>query len=203
MVFSSMFLRALRVSCPEFLEAELGKIRDIGKVLKYPSHFLDKALIKAKKTFYGCVPGNDFNLNNLLVLPFYQQLTLLPQILKTFGVNVAFKNNILKNILIKNSPNQISGCIYEIPCNQCNKKYVGQSGKELSTRLKQHRYNVRVGNTASSIFLHMNEFSHSINWAESKEIMYCKDVVKRNLIESCIIRKNCNELLNTSPGLLS
>ena len=88
-----------------------------------------------------------------------------------------------------------------MPCNHCSKKYVGQSGKDLMTRLKQHRYNVRVGNTASSLFQHMNECNHTINWNEAKVIMNCKDIVKRNIIESCIIKKNFNELLNTSPGI--
>ena len=60
MVFSSMFLRALRVCCPEFLEAELKNIRNISSVLKYPSHFIDKALDKAKKSFYGVVSNRDF-----------------------------------------------------------------------------------------------------------------------------------------------
>ena len=201
MIFSSMFLRALRVSCPEFLEAEIGKIRNIGQVLKYPSHFLDTAFNKAKKTFYGCTVNRNFDFNNLLVLPFYPTFTQVPEMLKTFGVTVIFKNNTLKDMLIKNSPKQINGCIYEIPCNQCNKRYVGQSGKELATRIKQHKYNVRTGSMDSSLFQHMNNEDHSINWTAAKEIMYCKDFLKRNVIESCIIKKKYRELLNTSPGL--
>ena len=80
-------------------------------------------------------------------------------------------------------------------------KYIGQSGKELCTRLKQHKYNVRIGSTASSLFNHMNECNHTINWKDSKEIMYCKDIVKRNIVESCIIKKKGSQLMNTSPGL--
>ena len=109
-----------------------------------------------------------------------------------------FKNNTLKDRLITNSPRQTSGCIYEIPCNQCNKKYVGQSGKELIVRLKQHRNNVRDGNMASSLFQHVNNHNHSINWTAAKEIIFCKDYVKRNVIESCMIKKKYGELLNTS-----
>ena len=104
-------------------------------------------------------------------------------------------------MLIKNSPTQESGCIYEIPCNNCNKIYIGQSGKTLSTRIQQHKYNVRVGNMSSSLFQHMNDCNHSINWKEAKEIIYCKNIVKRNIIESCIIKKKCNVLIITSPGM--
>ena len=104
-------------------------------------------------------------------------------------------------MLIRNSPINKNGCIYEIPCNQCNRRYIGQSGKDLATRLKQHQYNVRVGNVASSLFQHMNECNNTINWINAKEIMYCKDFVKRNILESCMIKKNYEELLNTSPGM--
>ena len=196
-----MFLRALRVCCPDLLEAELGKIRNISSLLKYPSHFIDKAFDKAKKTFYGYLTNNDFNIQNLLVLPFYSQFLNIPRLLKPLGINVVFRNSTLENILIKNSPRQQVGCIYEIPCKHCNQKYVGQSGKELATRIKQHKYNVRTGNTASSLFHHMNNCNHTIDWNGAKEIMYCKDIIKRDLVESCIIKENCLDLMNTSPGL--
>ena len=52
-VFTSMFLRALRVSCPEFLDQELDKIREIAGNLKYPNSFIDNAFNKAKKNFYS------------------------------------------------------------------------------------------------------------------------------------------------------
>ena len=78
---------------------------------------------------------------------------------------------------------------------------MGQSGKELAVRLKQHQYNVRVGNTASSLFQHIKENNHCINWTAAKEIMFCNDYIKRNVLESCIIKKKYGELFNTSPGL--
>ena len=141
-------------------------------------------------------------MNSLLILPYYHQLSPLPGLLKMFDINLVFKNNdTLKKLLIRNSPKNVCGCLYEIPCNHCDKKYIGQSGKELTTRIKQHRYNVRVGNMSSSLFVHMNDCNHTINWTNSKEIIYCKDLVNRNIIESCIIRKHFDNLINTSPGL--
>ena len=35
----------------------------------------------------------------------------------------------------------------------------------------------------------MNEFNHRINWDDLGEILVCKDILKRNVIESCIIKK--------------
>ena len=107
----------------------------------------------------------------------------------------------MKKMLIKHSPDVQQGCIYEIPCSSCNKKYVGQTSKELLTRIKQHQYCVRTGNMSSSLFTHMNEHDHGINWKESKEILFCKEITRRNILESCIIKKEGCNLVNTSPGL--
>ena len=201
-VISSMFLRALRVCCPEFLDEELDMIRKIAGNLRYPNYFIENAFSKAKKTFYGITRTKEFEKNNLLVLPFYPCFINIPRFVKPLGINVVFKTlGTIRNMLIKNSPHHISGCIYEIPCKQCNKRYIGQSGKSLEVRLKQHKYNVRTGNMQNALFIHMNDSNHGINWAMSKEIIFCKEIVKRNLIESCIIQRDCDKLLNISQGL--
>ena len=201
-VFSSMFLRALRVSCPEFLDQELDKIREIARNLKYPAVFIENAFNKARKSFYGLTRSLEFDNSNLLVLPFYPSFNKLPRLVKPLGINVVFKTmGTIRNFLIKNSPSLKTCCIYEIPCKYCSKKYVGQSGKSLTTRLKQHKYDVRRGNMANALFVHVNNNNHAIDWNMAKEILYCRDIVKRNLTESCIIKKECNNLLNISQGL--
>ena len=197
-----MFFWALRVSCPEFLYNELQTIRSIAKQLRYPDYFIDSALNKAKKSFYGLNQETVFNMNNLLVLPFHEKYSSIPKLLKPLGINVVFKNNkTIKKILIKNSPEAQQGCIYEIPCSSCNSKYVGQTSKELPARVKQHQYCVRMGNMSNSLFTHMNEHDHAINWRGSKEILFCREITRRNILESCIIKKEGSSLLNTSPGM--
>ena len=177
-------------------------IRKIAGNLRYPTYFIENAFSKAKKTFYGITRTKEFEKNNLLVLPFYPCFINIPRFVKPLGINVVFKTlGTIRNMLIKNSPRHISGCIYEIPCKQCNKRYIGQSGKSLEVRLKQHKYNVRTGNMQNALFIHMNDSNHGINWAMSKEIIFCKEIVKRNLIESCIIQRDCDKLLNISQGL--
>ena len=54
---------------------------------------------------------------------------------------------------------------------------------------------------ANALFVHINDTNHAINWTESKEILYCTDYIKRNLIESSIIKKEYDKLLNISHGL--
>ena len=177
------------------------KIYEITEDLKYPRHFIDKAQSSAKKQFYAHDEKVPFDLRNILTLPYHDNFIELPRILKNFNINVVFKYSNVKSQIIKNSPLCKAACIYEIPCKECNKRYYGQTGKQLAVRLKQHKYSIRTAQTSSALFVHLSNFNHRIDWDQSKELVYCEDIVKRNIIESCLIKFNNANVLNLSPGL--
>ena len=110
------------------------------------------------------------------------------------------KDNII-NQLIKNSPEHKQGGIYQVPCMDCRKLYIGQTGRPLDTRLKEHKRAVREADERNAIFTHVQNFHHRINWTQSKIIINCKDYLKRNYIESAIIQRNETNLINNSHGL--
>ena len=203
-IFSSMFLRALRICSPEHLNEEMDCIMRIGAKLKYPQNMLETSLKKARKTFFNGNEGvKPFSKKNLLVLPYNENFNNLPNLLKAFNVNVAFKNtNTVKASLIKNSPDTTPGVVYRIPCKVCNKSYLGQTGKGTELRKKQHKTNVRNGDTDSGIFLHLQDNGHPIDWDNSSNMVYCNNFQGRNIIESAFI-KHCRDdkKMNIKPGL--
>lgn len=200
-VFSGMFLRALRVCSPEFFDEEIANIFEIGKKLKYPKSILDLAFGQAKRTFYKQTTKSKPELKNSLVLPYSEGLVNLAPALKNLNINLVFKNdNTVKSMLIKNSPSSVAGCVYSIPCNECACVYIGQTGKSLSSRLKQHSYAIRTAQQSSALYLHSSLCNHSIDFTGAKCIVKSKDFVERNVIESALI-KHCNNSLNVSPGM--
>lgn len=66
---------------------------------------------------------------------------LEPQFLKLQHIRNAKNRRIveIKQTFSVNSKN----CIYVILCSKCGKKYVGETKNDLSTRMYQHRYNIR------------------------------------------------------------
>ena len=88
-----------------------------------------------------------------------------------------------------------------MPCNACDKRYIGQTGKDLSVRLKQHKYSIRTAQESNALFMHLSVFNHTIDWEGARELVLCTDIVKRNLIESCFIKFYNDTVLNISPGL--
>ncbi len=45
---------------------------------------------------------------------------------------------------------QRTGVVYQIPCSECLKVYVGQSGRTLKHRLSEHRWALQKGDVAAS-----------------------------------------------------
>lgn len=144
---------------------------------------------KAKKSFYCTTSKNTENRKNVLTLPFHQEFTPLVKLLKPLTINVAFKyNSSIKNILIKNSPPSESG-VYKIPCKDCNKCYIGQTGKNLEKRKSQHKYNIRTGNESSALFVHLSTENHRIDWDNSTTIFKARSESERLIVEACLIKQ--------------
>ena len=104
--------------------------------------------------------------------------------------------------LIKNSPdfNDNKTCgVYSVPCKVCSKKYIGQTGKSLDERLKQHKYSVRTASNSSALFVHVQEFNHNINWKEAKMLYQSSSLAERLIIESSLI-KTC-DVMNLHDGM--
>ena len=107
----------------------------------------------------------------------------------------------MKKALIKNSPDNTKGCVYQIPCNSCNKCYIGQTGKSLEKRLEQHKNCIRYAQDNSAIFVHVRDNNHTINWTESKKLVLSNDMLERNVIESAFIKESFEKNMNISHGM--
>ncbi len=115
---------------------------------------------------------------------------------------MCFKNNCtVKNKLIKNSTQCNEGCIYTVPCKNCNRFYIRQTGKTLEQRKKQHKYSVRAGQESNALFVNVRDTNHCIDWENCKKVIISKSFVERNILESSLIKHTCKDNLNLSKGL--
>ena len=89
--------------------------------------------------------------------------------------------------------------VYCIPCSSCNQIYVGQSGKTLAERCKQHSYSVRTANSSSALFVHKQNYDHFINWNGAKMVYKSTSILERLIVENILIRKSVT--MNLSEGM--
>ena len=68
---------------------------------------------------------------------------------------------------------QRTGVVYRIPCSSCEKVYIGQTGRTLDHRLKEHRRALASGNVQqSAVTEHATNEMHDIDW-EKAEVVDC------------------------------
>ena len=200
-VLTGMFLRAYRYCDVDKLDHELNNVDKIFKDLKYPPWLLEQCHRKARQRYY--VPDSttkDDQYKSAIVLPFSTKLVeLKPKI--DSKCKITFEYNNLKKYLIKNHIPDTSATIYKIPCNNCEESYIGETGRDVITRVKEHRACVRRGDENNSCFRHMRDKGHAIDFDETKEIVQVKDHHKRKILESALIDKE--DTFNISKGFYS
>ena len=53
--------------------------------------------------------------------------------------------------------------VYQAPCKDCPKVYIGESKRPLKTRISEHKQAVKRGDEKNGIAVHAHTTNHSIN----------------------------------------
>ena len=94
-----------------------------------------------------------------------------------------------------------SGVVYRIPCADCDTFYVGQTGRNLSLRIKEHKKAVKTFNTdTSALAEHILSKDHHINWEETTVIGGHPFTNTRCIVESWF--NSLPGTINREKGLL-
>ena len=99
----------------------------------------------------------------------------------------------MKNKSIKKLENNAG--VYAISCNDCNRKYIGESDN-IPQRMYNHKYQIRRNNLDNPIFKHISDYNHSVTVENNKTIVKLQDIKQRKFTESFFIstvpNMNCN-----------
>ena len=165
---------------------------------------MKSCLKSARKTFYNNNPKPKLPLKNLLVLPFDEHLQSTKSLFEKLNISLVFSyQSTIKSMLIKNSPQSNLGCIYKIPCNVCDKFYIGETGRTLKERVKEHKSYITKADSTKSVFNHMSSFDHNINFNNATELLFSSTYFERNFIESFLIEFSKNSNFNIQSGKYS
>ena len=178
-----------------YLKDELTYIYQAFSKLGYPEQIINKVHSKIRRKFYSSMvqrnspepcPTRRLPLNNFTAR--YLKPTLRANNIRVVHPNSTSISSTLvrKRPCVSSSINDQAG-VYIVPCGECNKCYVGQSGKILSERLGQHKDDVRLGHSNNSVFKHVRDTNHAINWENSKMVFSSNDPYRRLVVEAALI----------------
>ena len=115
-------------------------------------------------------PAYDFKAT--AVLPYVKGLSQqLRRCLQQQGVRAVFKSETtLRSQLVRPKdavdPAKQDGVVYKIPC-ECGKVYIGQTGRPMQDRIKEHNRDIRLARTeTSAVSEHAPNTRHMPLWNE-------------------------------------
>jgi predicted GIY-YIG superfamily endonuclease len=89
-----------------------------------------------------------------------------------YNIRTVFKTkHTLRSSLVRTRPNrdpkQTAHYVYSIPC-ECGRCYIGETGRSLAVRIREHRHNLKEGLLdKSKLTQHANE-GHRVGWDEAR-----------------------------------
>ena len=139
----------------------------------YPFSFV-KNITKTKKQTATKEPAPE--IKSTAVLPYVKGLSeALRRCLQQQGIRTVFRSDTtLRSHLVRPKdtvdPAKQDGVVYKIPC-ECGKVYIGETGRSMHERIKEHDRDIRLARTQSSgVLEHSNATGHYPLWDEVKFI---------------------------------
>ena len=92
-----------------------------------------------------------------------------------------------------------SGVVYQIPCKDCDQSYIGQTGRQLEVRIKEHK-STAPSRKPSAVAEHKEDTKHTIDWKAVK-IVDKEDRAYPRLVREAIQIRKLKPELNRDQGL--
>ena len=180
---------------------------DVLKVNGYPNTFLRNCLKPVTPSLN--TSGDDVSATGFAVIPYIRGVTEpIKRVLSSHNVKVAQKPfQTLSHIFAKPKDpvlkEQRTDAVYSIPCNDCDHEYIGQTKRQLGTRLKEHQKAVFLCKKENSALSeHACQTNHTIAWDNSKIITTNRRYHQRLCLEAWHINSAHAPLNRDDGGLL-
>ena len=141
------------------------------------------------------------------VLPFMDGVSgQLRRILEGHGIRTVFRSSTtLRNHLVHPKdpvpPGRRGGVVYEIPCGECDQVYIGETGRPIGERIKEHQRDVRLSCVdRSAVAEHAWGAGHRPNWDDVRCIDHEPHWYTRRVKEAIHIRLRHNNI-NRDSGV--
>ena len=113
----------------------------------------------------------------------------ISRILQPYNIRVAHKptttlRHLLTNVKDRDEPNNRQRAVYKIKCSDCQASYIGETGRNLNTRLSEHKRATKNGDANNHIAVHHQLTNHNIDWDSAQCLTYSTNYFQRLTLES-------------------
>ncbi|BHF84239.1 hypothetical protein SprV_0902739000 [Sparganum proliferum] len=192
--------RRVETHCSESEDkiAELQYLRRIFKANGYPRNFVNRYIRKRDER------PNRTDTKSWRALPYVKNVSeAVGRLLAPLEVGVAHRPEATIRSLVMKPKDplprlQTSGVVYRIWCSYGQSNYVGETGRQLRTRMAEHAAAMRRNDASSPVAAHSTRSGHTFKFDEAEILARGDNRVSRELLESWFIGPQsiykCNEL---------
>lgn len=197
--------RAIKLSSCNHREKAINKAKDILKKNSYPEKLINQITKKRIHLYYNSekrLSNNENITKKYISLPYVPKLSeKIQNIFKNNDIEIAHKvtnnyNDLFTKLKTKIPTDYQTHCIYEIPCNNCDGKYIGQTMQYLHKRINQHKNSVKHVTNCNETALskHAKTEHHNFNFEQTKIIDKEQNNKSRMFLEMIHIKRNKNSI---------
>ena len=172
------------------LRDENEHLRQIFHKNDYSDEFIDTNKYKHDKQNDVCANTETKNELTIVSLPYiWGTSKTIARILKPFNIRIAHKptrtwRHLLTNVKDKDDPKDRQGTVYRIRCNDCNRTYIGETGRTLTTGLGEHQTAADKEDLTNNIAQRHRKTGHDINWDSATCLTHSTDKAYERLLQS-------------------
>ncbi len=127
------------------------------------------------------------------------------RLLKPFRIGVAHKPalTIRQRVMKPKDPlpmTEQSAVVYSIPCQDCDARYVGETGRRLGTRLHEHQLAINRKDELSLVYGHVQQQNHVFAFEKARVIGRANDKMARLMLESWSSTGTLNRAMELSDA---
>lgn len=221
-LIKTLTVRVLRIcSTPQLIDDETERLRATLRTNGYPPHIIRRGIreghIIAKRLQQQqqspqqptTVPKKTV----FFTLGYYGHETVIlaskirkvcRQLLPHVDLHLAFKKqNTLKQTFLplqkgSDESKKNKDIVYKIPCKDCDLVYIGETARDRSTRMKEHKADIKNNKATSDIAKHMNNQEHAADFTNietiGKESVWRRRVIKESLLTQQHLGKTINQV---------
>ena len=194
--------RALQICSNTNREPEMRHLKEVFQANGFPENLIRKTLARRPPP-----PAPREEPSKTLCTPYIRGLSeKLEKVCNALGISTAFKpvktlRQTLMKVKTRVPEEKRRGVVYEVPCKDCSKTYVGETKRTLKVRLGEHRQAVKRGDPKNGIAVHVHNTQHAIDWTGAKVSKTEANYWRRRTMEAIQIKTNENTM-NLDSGLL-
>jgi len=150
-----------------------NSLRDKNRYLEHVFHKNNYNAYYIRRNIYRPTEAKAANRNptpvTTVTIPYIKGTSeTISRILQPYNIPVAHKptatlRHLLTNVKDRDEPNNRQGAVYKIKCSDCQASYIGETGRNLNTRLSEHKRATRNGDANKHIAVHHQLTNHNID----------------------------------------